>query len=98
MEDLLDQLTKLKQQDKESKATIGKLQEQVAKMKGEAPIDRIFSSTTSATDLNRLFDNDSVAKIWQDLDSASRALKRLDDPSATSSLAKLLQNYDPKKK
>lgn len=95
MENLLDQLTKLKQQDKESKATIGKLQEQVAKMKGESSIDQIFSSTASASDLGRLLDSYSTASILRDLDD--KAFKRLDELSSTSNLAKLLQGYEPKK-
>lgn len=98
MEELLEQLTKLKQQDQESKTTIVKLQAQVAKMKSETSIDRIFASTTSASDLSRLFNDHSATRILQDFDSSKNALKHFNDVSATSSLAKLMQSYDPTKK
>lgn len=98
MEDLLEQLAELKEQDKESKTTIKKLQAQVAKMKGETSIDRIFSSTTIASDLGRLLDNHSIAKILPDVETTNRTLKQFDDLTATSSLTKLFQNYDPKEK
>lgn len=94
MEDLIAQLTELKQQDKKSKETINKLQEQVAKMRKDRSIDHIFSSTTSATDLDKLLQADAVTmKFWQDLDTASEALKQFEDQSATSSLTKLMNTY-----
>ncbi|MEM5733310.1 addiction module component [Shewanella algae] len=99
MEELIAQLTELKQQDKKSKETINKLQEQVAKMRRDRSIDQIFSSTNVATDLDKLLQRDTATmNIWQDLDTASKVLKQFEDQSATSSLTKLLNIYDPKKK
>lgn len=99
MEELIAQLTELKQQDRKSKETINKLQEQVAKMRKERSIDQIFSSTTSASDLNKFLQRDTATmKILQNFDSASKVLKQFEDQSSASSLAKLMHIYDPKKK
>lgn len=105
MEDLLAQLGQLKQQDRESKAAIGKLQEQVAKMKNERTIDQIFSSSTSSSALNELLYGKSTARLFEGLGSTSqslkqfesiKAIKHIENFSASSILAKHLQNSNDK--
>lgn len=99
MEALLAQLGQLKQQDKESKETIGKLQQQVTKMKSERTIEQIFSSSPSSSDINKLLHGTSTIKLFQELDTASKAIKQIEDLSTSSKLAKLMtHHYDPKKK
>lgn len=98
MEDLLAQLSQLKQQDRESKAAIGKLQEQVAKMKNEQTIDQLFSNSTSSNGIKKLLEGTSSAKLFQDLEIADQVLKQFENLSVSSSLSKHIQNIDLKKK
>jgi putative GTP pyrophosphokinase len=98
MEALIAQLGQLKQQDKESKAAIGKLQEQLGKMKNERTIEQIFSSRSSSSELNKLLQGTARANLFRDIDNASSALKRFETLSASSQLAKLMIKKDSTKK
>ena len=98
MEELIAQLTELKQQDKKSKETISKLQERVTKMRSDSSMDQIFSSTTRASELSKLLQRDAATlNALRDLDSASNVLKRFEEQSATAHLNTLMPLY-PKNK
>jgi putative GTP pyrophosphokinase len=99
MEELISQLTALKQQDKSSKETITKLQQQVAKMRQENSIDRMLPSASSASDLYKMLHTDDAATtILRDVQSTRSAILELEKHSATSDLTKFIWPYDLTKK
>lgn len=93
MEDLVEQLDRLKQQDKDSKGTIDKLKAQIDKMKGEQGIAQIFSGQKTSGGIQGVLYGSPLDKLFRDIEAASSALKHLDDASATSGLAKLMQSH-----
>lgn len=60
MEHLIAQLGRLEKQDKHSRDTISKLQEQVERMKNEPPFSTIFPSSSTALDISRLLTTSTV--------------------------------------
>ncbi len=97
MEKLLTQLTELKQQDKASRETIKKLQEQVAKMRQGASLDNPFSSIASGSNPNMLANANSLQSALLDYQYAARKIQELDSSSASSAWFELTK-YDPNKK
>lgn len=98
METFLAQLTELKQQDKTSRETIKKLQEQVAKMRQESSMEKLFSSTTSASSLSKLILGNPAEHAMLDIYAAQKYIENFESLSASSTLAKIALGYDPKAK
>ncbi|WP_123770657.1 RelA/SpoT domain-containing protein [Vulcaniibacterium tengchongense] len=97
MEESLEELARLKQQDKDSQQTIRKLREQVEKMKREKSLDYLFSSPSTTERLHKMLYESSSDKLLKDIQSAENTLKHLSDPAGTSALAKLIAKWPPEK-